>query len=247
MYSKIILFGEEKDAEYFWLSVFIYSAVIIFVSYFYPTFLPWGAFGLLRIKGSVGEWFQASYWLLAWGFGVTFIASVASLAAGNDWVEVKYAEERLLERLLMSVWAGVVEEICHRWIIFLAAIPIITVGNYLIFGFLGFGVGEFFQVHISGPVANFFTLGILKEFLADPGKWAIGAAILSSNASFRNGHKYLGWFGFINSWFIGMFFFSLMFRFGLPAAIVIHFFYDALIFTIQYIGMVIERAGMRAY
>lgn len=53
---------------------------------------------------------------------------------------------------------------------------------------------------------------------------------------------YLGWFGFINSWFIGLYFFCLTFTFGLIAAIVVHVTYDVLIFVIRYLDRVIERS-----
>jgi hypothetical protein len=39
-----------------------------------------------------------------------------------------------------------------------------------------------------------------------------------------------------------MFFFYLMFTYGLVAAIVVHFLYDALIFFVRYLDEVIERA-----
>lgn len=113
---------------------------------------------------------------------------------------------------------------------------------HLLTVWLGANVPEYLQVHLFGPVANFFTLGLLSDQLTNPANWAIGAAIIASNGFFRDGHKYLGWFGFLNSWFIGMFFFYLMFTYGLPAAILVHFIYDFLIFTVRYVDEAIERA-----
>lgn len=49
----------------------------------------------------------------------------------------------------------------------------------------------------------------------------------------RNGHAYQGWFGTINSWFLGLYFFYIMLTHGLLAAIVVHFTYDFIIFTIR--------------
>ena len=114
--------------------------------------------------------------------------------------------------------------------------------NWIFFGFAGLGLIELLQVHILGPIANWATLGLLERYIDNPANWLIGAALMSSNSMFRNGHRYLGWFGFINSWFIGMFMFYLLFKYGLVACIVVHFVYDLLIFFVRYVDKFIERS-----
>lgn len=93
------------------------------------------------------------------------------------------------------------------------------------------GIPEWFHVHVWGPLANITTGGHLQEYLFHPSGFAVGAALLYSNAFFRDGHKHIGLFGYVNSWFLGMFFFYLMLNYGLPAAILVHFVYDLAVFT----------------
>ena len=167
---------------------------------------------------------------------------MASIFTKNHWRENVYAEEYLRQGFWVSARAGVFEEIIFRWIFFYALIPWITLVNWLFLGFAGLDVLKWLFEHVLGPVANFATLGKLAPYLAGGASWAVGSALLSANGMFRNGHKYLGLFGFINSWFIGMFLFYIMFRYGLPVAIAVHFLYDLLIFVIRYLDAVIERA-----
>lgn len=99
--------------------------------------------------------------------------------------------------------------------------------------------------YIAGPLASMVTLGKMSNILFHPSGWAVGSALLSSNGFFRDGHKYLGLFGWINSWFIGMFMFWLLFEYGIVACIVVHFLYDFFIEVVRYMDKVIERALTR--
>lgn len=87
------------------------------------------------------------------------------------------------------------------------------------------------------PVADWVTLGHLHPFLYSTAvpptedTWALGAGILAANGAFRDGHKYQGFFGYLNSWFVGMVLFWVLFTFGLVPAMVVHFVYDFLIFS----------------
>ena len=56
--------------------------------------------------------------------------------------------------------------------------------------------------------------------------WGIGAGMLAANAFFRDGHKYQGNFGMVNSWFIGMYMFHILFTYGLPECMFAHFAYN---------------------
>ncbi|HMO22056.1 MAG TPA: hypothetical protein PKC98_13950, partial [Candidatus Melainabacteria bacterium] len=69
--------------------------------------------------------------------------------------------------------------------------------------------------------------------------------LISANSRFRDGHKYQGFLGWVNSWFLGMVFFYMTLTYGLVAAIAVHFLYDMIIFLVIYIDMVIERARGR--
>lgn len=117
----------------------------------------------------------------------------------------------------------------HEWLgIFLAGL-LVTGALVLTFTIDGFDP-LIWLYSLLIPIADFATLGALHEHLYHPHSWAVGAAILSSNAVFRDGHKYQGPFGIINSWFGGMVLFWVMFNYGLLAAMCIHFLYDFVYF-----------------
>lgn len=51
---------------------------------------------------------------------------------------------------------------------------------------------------------------------------------IAANSWFRDGHKYQGWLGYINSWYIGMMLLYAALTYGLWTAIVVHIVYDIL-------------------
>lgn len=217
--------------------------VIIFmllIRWLVPGAIPFGIFEFWKIKAPIWTAVKSSWPLFAWAGGVTCFFS---LITKNDRATNRDAEELLFGGFLISAYAGIVEELVFRWLLFLNCIWIVKVSNWLIFGWAGFGVAESFYIYITAPIASFFTLGIIDSILYHPIGWSVGAAVLIANARFRDGHKYLGPFGFINSWFIGIYFFSILFQYGLIACMIVHFLYDLLIFSINYIDSVIERAG----
>ena len=204
-----------------------------------PDTIPFGAFQFWRWDRPVSELFAATWPIFAWGGGITALFAFTSR---NKREVNRDAEQIMLGGAIISVWAGVVEEICFRWLIFLSSIFWVKVVNFLLLGFIGLGIPEHLFYWIFRPLADLATLGGLHSMLHHPATWAVGAAMLSANAFFRDGHKYQGPLGWINSWFCGMFFFWIMFSFGLPAAILIHFLYDLLIFGVRYLDATIERA-----
>ena len=103
---------------------------------------------------------------------------------------------------------------------------------YAVFG-LPPHLPEYIYVHLMGPLVDWVTFGTLHDTLFHPTGFAVGAALVSANAFFRDGHKYQGIVGIVNSWFLGMFFFYLMLNYGLPAAILIHSLYDAVVFSMS--------------
>lgn len=228
--------NKDKLADLF-RKIFFAVVVLAIVYHFFPEAIPFGPFELWDTKGSPSDWITSSWPILVWAIGVTSLCFLTR----NHWKVNRKAGLIFAKGTLISVAAGVVEEICFRWILFLHFIVMAKVINFLLLGFIGLGIIEAFQVYISGPIANFFTFGYLGEYLGNPTAWAVGVGILSANALFRNGHKYQGIVGFVNSWFIGMFMFILLFKYGLLACILVHFLYDFLIFFIQYVDMVIER------
>jgi hypothetical protein len=239
--STVLTDAEEKQKEgrNYLVSAFFGAIFVAVVLAIWPDTLPFSFFQLWKTSGSVGDWLRAAIPIFIWGAGFT---AVVSILTRNKPEENRNAEFNFGKGFLLSLWAGVMEEICFRWLIFMSSIIGVKIVNFLIFGFLGLGIPELLQVYILGPIANFFTLGLLADVLVRPEAWAVGAGLLSANGFFRDGHKYLGIIGYVNSWFIGMFMFYLLFTYGLLACIVVHFLYDLAIFAVRFIDQVIERA-----
>jgi hypothetical protein len=173
--------------------------------------------------------------LFAWGIGVSTLCF---------FVPNRYQQEPIElfgNGLLTSLCAGVLEEILFRWIIFFGAIISAGLFDWLILGFMGLHPLRWITMEVVAPVADYFTLGFLTPQLSGLFGWTIAAGIIASNGEFRDGHGYLGIIGLVNSWFIGMFLFSVMFTYGLLTAIVIHFLYDLLIFTVRSIDAALEK------
>lgn len=233
--------SESKKKQRNYLVSALCSALFVaIVKHFWPDVIPFDVFSFWHTRGRVGDWVVAAWPVFAWGALATLALSIFRRTPART---LQDAEGITVTGLFISAWAGVTEEISFRWLIFLSSIVTVKIGNFLFFGFLGWGLPEHLNAWIFAPLADWTTLGMLHGELYHPAGWAVGAAILASNAAFRNGHKYQGVIGFINSWFVGMFFFWIMFSYGLPAAILVHFLYDAVVFGAAYFKMFIERGA----
>lgn len=169
-----------------------------------------------------GEGLGRVWFIFAWALAVTVLLIFVK--------GLSYSHESRLIRSIKGSWlslnAGVFEELVFRWMLFFTAMIMLPFLNFVTFGLV-----KWFYVELLIPVANWFTFGALEPHLAG-GSWVLGAAIISVNADFRDGHKYLGPLGWINSWFIGMVMFYLVLNYNLQTAIVAHVLYDLIIFGI---------------
>lgn len=226
-----------------WIELLAAAAVgfvtLLLIQWIFPQAVPFGTFEFWALRGSIAGALKVSWPLFAWALVINLVAILFIRNGPRDY---RHAEKILGREAFASVFAGIVEEIDFRWLIFLNAIWFVKLTNWLFFGFAGFGIEEWLFLHIIGPVVNFSTLGKLAPILFHELGWFVGASVLAANAKFRDGHKYQGLFGVINSWFIGFFLFWLMFNYGLVACIVVHMLYDLFIDLIRYLDMVVERA-----
>ncbi|MBI2030726.1 hypothetical protein HYT05_03820 [Candidatus Kaiserbacteria bacterium] len=198
--------------------------------------LPFGFWQFWHIRGSLWEAVIGAWPIYLWGAGLT------ALVAFTRWNGYTAQPIHIFTKgFLVSLLAGVLEEIWYRWLIFFLAILMIPVMDYLLLGFWGLHGIQWIYVAILCPIANFFTLGYLEPYLLNGHGWAVSAAIISANGRFRNAHKYLGPFGYVNSWFLGVYFFWVMFNYGIVVAMIIHFLYDLFIFTVPAIDAVLEN------
>lgn len=182
--------------------------------------LPVSFFSLWHI-GDIGQAFGQVWFVFAWAVGVNLLFGLAAIL-----VRVPRTESTgtvLWKGAWISLNAGVFEEIIWRGLVFCVAtsffklLSVIPIVNWLVHAFYGY---------LLIPLADLTTLHALHPQLS--GSWLVAAAMISSNASFRNEHVWLGWFGYVNSWFIGMVMFWLVFHHGLVVAMLVHVLYDLL-------------------
>lgn len=244
---RVHLLGETEQVEeqkpktpgcYLLIAV-IALVVVLVVEWLRPEIIPFELFQFWKLNGSIWDVMKASWPLFVWGITRNVIQVIRKR---NNPELNKHAEVIIGLGCLVSTWAGVVEELAFRWIIFYGEIVGYTFINFILFGFQGTGLIEWIFMNVSGPIANVLTLGLMHNYLFSSLGWAVGAAMVSSNGQFGEGHSYQGFFGWINSWFIGMFFFYLMFQYGLFTSIIVHFLYDMFLFIVDYIDAFVERA-----
>ncbi|GCE06989.1 hypothetical protein KDAU_43180 [Dictyobacter aurantiacus] len=134
-------------------------------------------------------------------------------------------------RLLIFLLASILEELIFRWLLFYGAALLIPLVNVISFGLL-----KWFYSTVLGPLADFLTLHQLHVYLSGTQySWVVGLALISSNGSFRDGHKYQGRLGWAWAWFCGMVLFLVMFRYGLFAAMFVHCCYNLFIWLLNWL------------
>lgn len=179
-------------------------------------------FGQLGGRGVVMEGLSRVWLIFTWGFGVTLL----NILINKQRYTSEYPKPELFGRAgWLSFHAGFFEEFIYRGYIFLVSMVVLRVLNVVTFGFVQYASSEFFL-----PLANVMTFGNLEQQLFHPQGWVFGASLVFANGLFRDGHSYQGLIGYINSWFIGMVMFWLVFNYGMGTAIMAHFVYDLLIF-----------------
>ena len=209
----------------------------ILTCFFPQSISPFHIYDVWKTEGNFGQWVALGLPIYLWSCGVTFLSSFLTR---NSPKENRNAEGYLLAGLYASLLAGITEEIRFRWLYFYLCMISVRITNFLFFGWLGLPIGKWIHVYIGGPVFNVLTLGYLSDYLVTPSIWYVGSALLIINAKFRDGNAYQGPLGYINSWVLGFFFFWLTLNYGLLSAIVVHFIYDALLYTIEYVDRKIE-------
>jgi len=245
MKQQRLIFAALKEDfwKLFYQRILLSITVLPLIMWLLPGVVPFGFFEFWKTTGTPLGWLCAGWPLFVWG-GATISGSIAILTK-NDRMSNLFAERVLGEGAKTSLIAGVLEEITFRWLFVMWFIVIMRVVDYVLLGFMGYGVLELFYNYITGPVMNFLTFGVLSPQLFHPAGWFVGSAILASNFFFKDGHKYQGTFGTVNSWFGGVFLFWILFHYGLPAAIMVHFLYDIMFDLIHYVDSIIERKETR--
>ena len=108
--------------------------VIGITKLWFPEAIPFRFFEFLNFRGTLWQAVSGAWPLFAWGIGITSLM-VFTTRNGDD--EVFNAERNLFVRFLLSIWAGVSEEILFRWLLFFSAIATVQLFNWLFFGWAG--------------------------------------------------------------------------------------------------------------
>lgn len=218
---------EKSGGNYIVATFFAAILWIPLTRWIMPDMIPMFASDVWDSHGTtVTDWLILGWPIFAWGVGLNFFLQMFA-----PRIRRINAAGIFVKGTIISLFAGITEEIAFRWLLFFGGFLALGLTNWLFFGWLGLGLPELFFTHIWAPLANFTTFGYLEPWLCHESGWLFGGALLSANAFFRDGHKYQGLLGISNSWFLGMFFFYVMFTHGLWAAMFIHFMYDFLIFS----------------
>lgn len=85
------------------------------------------------------------------------------------------------------------------------------------------------------PIANFATFRQLEPILIGGGTTLFVMGIFTANSWFRDGHKYQGLIGLINSWYVGMVLIYATVTYGLLTAIALHAIYDVTFAVTKYL------------
>jgi len=96
---------------------------------------------------------------------------------------------------------------------------------------------------ITMPVINFLAFDSFEIIFTDteqyPALLVMGG--IMANLWFRDGHKYQGWFGYLDSWMVGFVLLYAMFTYGLLTAIVLHCMWNSAIYTSRLLKRTIIR------
>jgi hypothetical protein len=94
------------------------------------------------------------------------------------------------------------------------------------------------------PVLNWISFQHLTPILYYPhAPFLFIAGAVFANSKFKNGHKYQGLIGVLNSWAVGFVLLYAMLYYGLMTAIVVHVVYDLEFASIRYMGRKIGLAS----
>lgn len=234
--------SSDDDEDYIARMIVAALIIIPITRHYWPMLIPltWGDVWMSSGKEPF-EYIAMAWPLYLAGIVLNLVLSWNSIKAIPRTLRPD-AGEFFLFGLFRSVFAGVMEEIGFRWLLFFSAMPFLVLSNFIFGGFFfdGWGLPRLLHYYIFAPVADFTTAGYLTDRLYT-GSWYLGAAVITAASQFRDGHKHQGFFGWAWSWFAGMYFFWIMFNHGLLAAILIHTVYDIIIFTLAAIRIALQE------
>lgn len=234
---------------YFLLYAIISAMILTLVYYVHPEIMPFTLFSCFSSTTSPLDWLQSAIPLFIWVFLLNTCMQIILLRKKKGdpyWFLIDAIQPIPIRYQIGRAWmqattTGVLEEVTFRWLVYGASIPLLLGLNFFFFGFAGYGIVKLLYVNFFNRIADIATLEFLHPYLFAASGWTTGAAVLSANGLFRNGHSYQGIFGLINSWFTGMFLFWIFFHHGLLACMLIHIIHNLIVYHINIIASIIGK------
>ncbi len=93
------------------VSAFFGAITMALVGWLRPSAIPYGAFDFWSMRDSVGDWLLTAWPAFAWGGGIT---ALIAFTTRNKRETNRDAEAIMIGGTIISLWAGVMEEICFR-------------------------------------------------------------------------------------------------------------------------------------
>ena len=126
------MLAKREEGQGCYLSTALGALVIVaLVEWIWPDVIPFTIFQFWRFDGTIEEVLKVSWPAFVWGSGVT---TVFAIRKWNDPFAGWEEDLNLKLGLLSSTFAGVMEEISFRWLIFYNEIIGYKLINWLIFG-----------------------------------------------------------------------------------------------------------------
>lgn len=223
-----------RNKHYVTMAIWATVAIILSRLAFEWEAVPFEFGQFLYFHGAFWEPFVFAWPLFLLGFSINFYKMSTSI---NPPEVHKNANQLPLSGFLTSLMAGIMEELTFRWTLFFGCMGLFYVIDSLL-------LDNILRNYITERGVWINVLATLRStpYAYDHKTWTIGLAVLASNWKFQEGHIYQGKTGWIMSGIGGLFFFAIMFRYGLFASMLVHFTFDMLVFIMLIIDVQLEKA-----
>lgn len=225
--------GRPKFLEFFRLRIFLIISLILSFVFWLIVNVFWpGFFNPFRFWNLPDDTLGAL--ANSWPFYLyCFIITLVIRLKGIEKIHNKHVV--LVRGVYKSVRSGLLEEIGYRNLFIFSAMAVISIMDFITLGF----VLWLEQVFLF-PIIDIVTLGLMHNIIYGfPVIFIAGS--FAANAVFTYSHRYQGLYGWINSWFAGLYLLTVMLTNGLIIAILAHMIYDLIYNVVRYGGRTLKQ------